>query len=220
MSAQHLQINDALIEYVRASSSPEPDYIAKLRHETAQDPAARMQITPELGNFLGILIRILGARRCIEVGVFTGYSSLSVARALPDDGHLIACDVSENWTTVARRYWREAGLEKKIDLRLAPALETLDGLLAQGEAGKFDFGFIDADKANYLAYFERLMQLLRPGGLLVVDNVLWHGRVVDPRQNDIDTAAIRTFNAKLRSDPRVHLCLLPLGDGITLALKK
>ncbi len=194
--------------------------MVRLREETAKDPAGRMQISPELGNLLPMLVRMLGARRCIEVGVFTGYSSLSVARALPDDGRIIACDVSESWTAIARRYWKEAGVDGKIDLRLAPALETLDGLIAQGESGKFDFAFIDADKANYGAYYERLMRLIRPGGLIAIDNVLWYGRVIDTRENDIDTAAIRAFNLKLRADPRVDICMLPVGDGVTLARVK
>jgi len=169
MSSQHLQISDTLVDYIRAVSSPEPGFMVRLREETAKDPAGRMQISPELGNLLSLLVRLLGARRCIEVGVFTGYSSLSVARALPEDGRIIACDVSESWTAIARRYWREAGVESKIDLRLAPALETLDALIARGETGKFDFGFIDADKANYGAYYERLMRLIRPGGLIAID---------------------------------------------------
>ena len=220
MSAQHIELTDALIQYIRTVSSPEPDYLARLREETLRDPAARMQISPEQGALLGMLMRLMGARRCIEVGVFTGYSSLSVARALPADGQLIACDVSETWTAIARKYWREAGLDGKIDLRLAPALDTLDALLAGGEAGKFDFAFIDADKANYGAYYDRLIQLVRPGGLIAVDNVLWYGRVIDSRENDIDTVSIRAFNAKLRADGRVHICMLPIGDGLTLAFKK
>ena len=220
MSAQHLQINDALIEYARAASSPESDVMVRLREETAQLAAGRMQITPEVGNLLGMFIRLLGAKRCIEVGVFTGYSSLSVARALPPDGQIIACDVSEQWTSIARRYWAESGLDKKIDLRLAPALETLDALLAAGEQGHFDFAFIDADKANYSGYYDRLMRLIRPGGLIVIDNVLWYGRVIDSHENDIDTVAIRAFNAKLRADPRVEVAMLPIGDGLTLAFKK
>ena len=194
--------------------------MVRLREETAQLPAGRMQITPEVGNLLGMFIRLLGAKRCIEVGVFTGYSSLSVARALPPDGQIIACDVSEQWTSIARRYWAESGLDKKIDLRLAPALETLDALLAAGEPGHFDFAFIDADKANYSGYYDRLMRLIRPGGLIVIDNVLWYGRVIDSRENDIDTVAIRAFNAKLRADPRVEVAMLPIGDGLTVAFKK
>ncbi len=194
--------------------------MVRLREETAQLPAGRMQITPEVGNLLGMFVRLLSAKRCIEVGVFTGYSSLCVARALPPDGQIIACDVSEQWTAVALRYWAECGLDKKIDLRLAPALETLDALLAAGELGAFDFAFIDADKANYSGYYDRLMRLIRPGGLIVVDNVLWYGRVIDSRENDIDTIAIRAFNAKLRADPRIEVAMLPIGDGLTLAFKK
>ena len=220
MSAQHLQINDALIEYARKSSSPESDVMVRLREETAQLPAGRMQITPEVGNLLGMFVRLLGAKRCIEVGVFTGYSSLSMARALPPDGRIIACDVSEQWTAVGRRYWAESGLDKTIDLRLAPALDTLDALLAAGELGTYDFAFIDADKANYSGYYDRLMRLIRPGGLIVIDNVLWYGRVIDSRENDIDTVAIRAFNAKLSADPRIEVAMLPIGDGLTLAFKK
>lgn len=219
MSSQHLQVNDLLAEYIRSSSSSEPGYLKRLREETLRDPAARMQISPELGQLLGTLVRLMGARRCIEVGVFTGYSSISVARALPADGQLIACDVSEQWTSIARRYWAEAGVAGKIELRLAPALETLDSLLASGEAGKFDFVFIDADKANYAKYYDRAVELVRPGGLVAIDNVLWYGRVIDPAENDIDTVAIRGFNAKLAADPRVTVCMLPVGDGVTLAFK-
>ncbi len=220
MSAEHIQLSDSLVNYIRSVSSPEPAYLKRLREETAKDPLARMQITPEQGHVMGMLVRILQARRCIEVGVFTGYSSLCVAAALPDDGQLIACDVSETWTAVARRYWKEANLEKKIDLRLAPAVETLDALLAAGQAGQFDFVFIDADKANYANYYDRAFQLIRRGGLIATDNVLWHGKVIDPSANDIDTVAIRSYNAKLRDDPRVDVCMIPMGDGLTLAFKK
>ena len=220
MSAQHLQVTAALVDYVRAVSSPEPEYMVRLREETVKDPAGLMQITPEVGGLLAMLVSLLSARRCIEVGVFTGYSSLCVARALPPDGRIVACDVSESWTAIARRYWAEAGVAGKIDLRLAPATQTLDGLIAGGEAGTFDFAFVDADKANYGGYYDRLMQLVRPGGLIVADNVLWYGRVIDSRENDIDTVAIRNFNATLRADPRVEVCLLPIGDGLTLAFKK
>lgn len=220
MSAEHIQLTDTLVDYIRSVSSPEPAYLKRLREETAKDPLARMQITPEQGHVMGMLVRMLNARRCIEVGVFTGYSSLCVAAALPADGQLICCDVSEEWTAVARRYWKEAGLEKKIDLRLAPAVETLDALLAAGEAGKFDFVFIDADKANYTHYYDRAYQLVRRGGVIATDNVLWHGKVIDPAANDIDTVAIRAYNAKLRDDARVHVCMIPMGDGLTLAIKK
>ncbi len=169
---------------------------------------------------MALLVHLLGARRTLEVGVFTGYSSLSVALALPDDGRIIACDVSEEWTAIARRYWREAGVEHKIDLRLRPALQTLDDLIALGQGGTFDFAFIDADKENYANYFERALVLLRPGGLIAVDNVLWSGRVIDKSVKDADTRAIRAFNDKLKSDERVWISMLPIRDGLTLACKK
>jgi caffeoyl-CoA O-methyltransferase len=220
MSFQHIQLTEPLLQYVRSVSDPEPEYLARLREETARDPHARMQITVEQGALMGMLVRLLVARKALEVGVFTGYSSLSVARALPPDGRLIACDVSDEWTSIARRYWKEAGLDHKIELHLRPAIETLDELLATGHAGSFDFAFIDADKANYANYYERALQLIRPGGLIAVDNVLWHSRVIDPSIDDEDTRAIRAFNQALTTDPRVHHCLVPLGDGITLALKK
>jgi caffeoyl-CoA O-methyltransferase len=166
------------------------------------------------------LVRMLDARRCIEVGVFTGYSSLAVALALPDDGQLLACDVSEEFTAIARRYWKEAGVERKVKLRLAPAVDTLHARLKAGEAGRYDFAFIDADKANYQAYYERVLALLRPGGVLLVDNVLWSGRVLDPADQSEDTAAIRAFNQLLHHDERVDLSMLPVGDGLTLARKR
>jgi caffeoyl-CoA O-methyltransferase len=161
----------------------------------------------------------MDARRYLEVGVFTGYSSLAVALALPADGRIVACDVSEKWTNVARRYWTEAGVAEKIDLRLAPALQTLDGLIAGGAAGSFDFAFIDADKASYGVYYERVLTMIRVGGLIAVDNTLWGGKVADPKARDNDTQAIRDFNRHLRDDRRVHLCLIPIGDGLSLALK-
>jgi caffeoyl-CoA O-methyltransferase len=165
-------------------------------------------------------MRLLGARMTLEVGVFTGYSSISVALALPAGGKIIACDVSEEWTSIARRYWVEAGVADKIDLRLRPAVETLDTLLAEGRAGSFDFAFIDADKSNYLNYYERCLELLRPGGLIAVDNVLWHGSVIDPAKQDEDTLAIRKFNLLVSEDERVWVSLLPLSDGLTLAMKR
>ena len=219
MSFQHIHVDDALLAYIRSVAAPEPEYLTRLREETARDPLARMQITVEQGLFMGMLVRLMGVRRALEVGVFTGYSSLSVARAMPDDGELIACDVSEHWTSIARRYWKEAGVDHKIKLHLRPAVETLDALLASGQAGSFDFAFIDADKVNYGAYYERALQLLRPGGLIAVDNVLWHSRVIDLNVNDEDTVAIRAFNAALRNDARVDQMLLPIGDGVTLARK-
>ena len=220
MSNRTIQVTPALYDYILAASSRESDVLGRLRAETASMPNANMQISPEQGQFMRLLVRLSGARRAIEVGVFTGYSSLSVALALPDDGRLVACDVSEEYTSVARRYWREAGVDGKIDLRIAPALETLDALLAAGEAGTFDFAFIDADKPNYPHYYERCLELLRPGGLITVDYVLWSGKVADPSVRDESTAVIRAFNEKLRDDDRVDLSLLPVGDGLTLALKR
>jgi len=169
---------------------------------------------------MGLLMHLIGARRTIEIGVYTGYSALSVALALPDDGRIIACDINEEWTSIARRYWREAGVDGKIDLRLAPALATLDGLISSGQGNQFDFVFIDADKTNYANYYERALVLLRPGGLIGVDNVLWYGRVIDSSFDDPDTRAIRAFNQQLRSDDRVWLSMLPVRDGLTLACKK
>ncbi len=166
-----------------------------------------------------MLVRLMGASRCIEVGVFTGYSSLSVAMALPDEGRIIACDVSEEYTAVAKRYWREAGVDMKIELRLGPALDTLDAMLKHGEAGRYDFAFIDADKRNYLNYYERLLRLMRPGGLMMVDNVLWSGSVIDSGDRSVDTAAIRKFNKTLQADNRIELSMVPIGDGLTLARK-
>jgi caffeoyl-CoA O-methyltransferase len=212
---------DDLHEYVLGVSLREPEVLRALREETASHPRASMQISPEQGQLMGLLVRAIGARTAIEVGVFTGYSSIAVALALPDDGRLVACDRSEEYTAVARRYWREAGVEHKIDLRLAPALETLDGLIADGRAGEFDFAFIDADKEAYQDYFERLLELVRPGGFVTVDNVLWSGRVVDPgHDDDPDTIAIRRFNERLRDDPRVEISMVPIGDGLTIAMKR
>jgi predicted O-methyltransferase YrrM len=210
----------ALEDYLISVSVHEPDVLARLRAETASHPQAQMQISPEQGQFLRFLVKALGIKRSLEVGVFTGYSSLSVALAMPDDGRIVACDVSEEFTSVARRYWKEAGVEKKIDLRLAPAVQTLDGLLADRQAGTFDFAFIDADKGNYQNYFDRAIQLVRKGGVIAIDNVLWSGRVADPSVKDADTVAIRAFNAKLHEDERVFVSMLPLRDGVSLAFKK
>ena len=220
MSNRSISLTDSLYDYLLSVSLRESELQRRLREETAKDPMARMQISPEQGQFMALLARLTGARRCIEVGVFTGYSSLAVALALPADGSIVACDVSEQWTSVARRYWAEAGVASRIDLRLAPALETLDLLLAAGGAGTFDLAFIDADKENYLGYYERVLRLLRPGGLAVADNTLWSGRVADPEVADVDTVALRHFNEHLHRDDRVDLALLPVGDGLTLARKK
>jgi len=179
-----------------------------------------MQIAPEQGQFMALLVQLIGAKKTLEVGVFTGYSSLSVALALPADSKIIACDVSEEYTAIARRYWQQAGVADKIDLRLAPAIETLDQLLAASVAQTFDFAFIDADKENYDAYYERCLQLVRPGGLIAIDNVLWSGRAADPLDQDQSTQAIRAFNEKLHDDERITLSLVPIADGLTLALKR
>jgi predicted O-methyltransferase YrrM len=215
-----LTITDALWDYMRRVTLREPPILQRLREETAGQPQSAMQISPEQGQFMALLIHLLDARKTLEIGVFTGYSSLSVALALPDDGRIIACDVNEEWTSIARRYWREAGVERKIDLRLRPAIETLDDLISAGQGGRFDFAFIDADKENYANYFERALVLVRPGGLIAIDNVLWYGRVIDPAVKDADTRAIRAFNEKLHSDERVWLSMLPVRDGLTLACKK
>jgi predicted O-methyltransferase YrrM len=213
VSSTSLELDRDLLNYIQRVTLREPE-------QTARMPMGRMQASPEQGQLMGLLIRLMGAKRTIEVGVFTGYSSISVAMALPPGGRLIACDVSEEWTSVARDYWREAGVDTRIELRLRPALQTLDSLLAEGSAGSFDFAFIDADKESYSGYYERCLKLVRPGGLIAVDNVLWHGDVLDPSKQDEDTRAIRAFNQQLHEDQRVWISLLPVGDGLTLALKK
>lgn len=220
MSNKTFTVPEPLYDYLLSVSLREPELLRRLRAETARDPMARMQIAPEQGQFMALLVQLMGARRALEIGVFTGYSALSVALALPPDGELIACDVSEQWTAVARRYWAEAGVAGKIDLRLASALDTLDKLLAEEQAGSFDFIFIDADKKNYERYYERALALLRSGGLIVVDNTLWSGRVADTSVQDEDTVAIRAFNERLCRDERVSLSLVPIGDGLTLAWKR
>jgi predicted O-methyltransferase YrrM len=220
VSRRTLTLTDALHDYVLAQGVRESDVARRLRAETATLPMARMQISPEQGALMQMLVRLLGARRALEVGTFTGYSALVVATALPEDGRLIACDVSEEWTRVARRYWEEAGVAGRIDLRLQPALATLDGLLADGAAGSFDFAFIDADKGNYDGYYERALRLLRVGGLAAIDNTLWSGAVVDAARDDDDTRAIRALNARIHADARVDVVLLPVGDGLTLARKR
>lgn len=220
MTNRSISLTDSLYEYLLAVSLREPALLRRLREETASLPQARMQIAPEQGQFMALLARLMRARRCLEVGVFTGYSSLAVALALPDDGRIVACDVSEEWTAVARRYWAEAGIAHKIDLRLAPAFETLEGLVDSGEAETFDFAFLDADKENYLRYYELALELVRPGGLIVADNTLWSGRLADPSNDEASTVALRSFNARLHGDARVDLSLVPVGDGLTLAIKR
>lgn len=220
MSSRTIGLDDPLYEYYLSVSLREPEVLARLREETATMRWARMQISPEQGQLMGLLIELIGARRALEVGVFTGYSALSVALALPDDGRLIACDVNEEFTAVARRYWEEAGVADRIELRLAPALDTLDALLAEGLSGEFDFAFIDADKRNYSGYYERCLALVRRGGLVAIDNTLWQGRVIDPGDESDDTLAIRALNEALHDDDRITLSMLPVGDGLTLARKR
>ncbi|HEY9670656.1 MAG TPA: class I SAM-dependent methyltransferase [Waterburya sp.] len=220
MSKKTLGLDNQLYDYLLSVSVREPDILRQLREETARHPMSQMQIAPEQGQFMALLVQLIGATKTLEVGVFTGYSSLCVALALPPNGKIVACDVSEEYTTIARRYWESAGVADKIDLRLAPALDTLDELLAAGQAGTFDFAFIDADKRNYQGYYERSLQLVRPGGLIAIDNVLWAGRVVDSQVQDNQTNSIRAFNEKLYEDERVTLSLIPIADGLTLAIKR
>lgn len=220
MSNRTLSLDDRTYRYLLDHSLREHPALAALRAETASHPEVNMQIAPEQGQFMQMLVRLLGVRRAIEVGVFTGYSSLAVALALPADGRVLALDVSEEYTAIARRHWQDAGVADRIELVIGPALATLDARLAAGERDSWDFAFIDADKESTLDYYERLMMLVRPGGLIVVDNTLWSGRVADPKDRDANTAAIREFNDRIFADPRVELSLLPLGDGLTLARRR
>ena len=207
-------------DYLVQHGVREAELLTRLRDETKAIPQHNMQIAPEQGAFLALLVELIGARRCLEIGTFTGYSSLAVALAMPPDGTIVCCDVSDEWTAVARRYWAEAGVADRVDLRLAPALETLDDLLANGEANTFDFAFIDARKTEYPDYHERVIQLLRPGGLAAYDNVLWSGRVADDAVQDDDTLGLRRLNDRLAADERVTVAMLPLADGVTLARKR
>jgi len=220
MSNLQTPITPELAAYIRNVSLREPELLRRLREETAVRPDVQCQVSPEQGQFLGMLVHLMGARKALEVGVYTGLSSLHVALAMPPDGRLVACDVNAESTATARRYWSEAGVAGKIDLRLAPAVDTLDALLREGGAESFDFAFIDADKENYDNYYERALRLLRPGGLAAFDNVLWHGHVIDESVQASGARAIRVFNAKLHIDTRIWLSLVPLGDGLTLAAKR
>ncbi|QLE41180.1 SAM-dependent methyltransferase [Nostoc sp. C052] len=220
MPKQSIGLDNQLYNYLLSVSLREPEILRKLRQETANHPRGGMQISPEQGQFMRLLVQLIGAKKTLEVGVFTGYSSLSIALALPTDGKIIACDVSEEFTAIARRYWQEAGVADKIDLRLAPGLETLDQLLATGQAETFDFAFIDADKENYDGYYERSLQLVRSGGLIAIDNVLWSGQVADEQNQDESTQALRALNKKLHHDERITLSLVPIADGLTLAIKR
>ncbi|MBA3687732.1 MAG: class I SAM-dependent methyltransferase [Chloroflexi bacterium] len=216
MSRGSIGLSDELNAYLVAVGAREPEVLARLREETAVMPEARMQIAVEQGALLSMLVKLLGARRVLEVGTFTGYSSTAMALALPPDGRIVCCDVSQEFTDVARRTWAAAGVEDRVELRLAPALETLDALLAADGAGSFDLAFIDADKTNYGGYVEGALLLVRPGGLIAIDNVLWSGRVIDPEETDADTQAIRDLNADLATDERVDIVMVPIADGLTL----
>jgi predicted O-methyltransferase YrrM len=220
MNNKSIDLNESIYNYLLSVSLKEAPILQELRRETANLPNAVMQIAPEQGQFMALLTKLLNVRKALEVGVFTGYSSLCVALAMPADGKLIACDVSEEYTNMARRYWQKAGVAEKIDLQIAPALDTLDSLIAAGEGDSFDFAFIDADKSNYANYYDRILQLIRPKGLILVDNVLWSGKVADSKVNDRRTIQIREFNENLYRDDRLDISLLPIADGLTLAMKK
>ena len=219
MSRRTLNLDDTLYHYVLDHSVREHPAQAALREATGTHPHAEMQISPEQGQFMALLIKLLGARRSIEVGVFTGYSALTVALALPEDGRLLACDISDEYTRIGKPFWEQAHVAHKIDLQLAPAVSTLDARIKAGEAGQYDFAFIDADKSSYDAYYERCLKLLRTGGLIAIDNTLWSGKVAVPSE-DADTAALQALNIKLHGDDRVDISLLPVGDGLTLARKR
>ncbi|MBM3546317.1 MAG: SAM-dependent methyltransferase [Alphaproteobacteria bacterium] len=220
MSRRTLEMTEQLYDYLLKTSLRDTPLQKKLRQVTAKMKWGGMQISPEQGQFMALLVELIGARKAIEIGTFTGYSGLSVAAALPANGHLWCCDVSEEFTATARKFWKLAKLDKKITLTLAPATETIAKLLKARHGGTFDFAFIDADKANYDAYYEGVLKLLRKGGLIAIDNVLWGGRVADPARKDPDTTAIRKLNAKILKDKRVTASLLPIGDGLTLARKR
>ncbi len=220
MASQTLGLEKHLYDYLQSVSLREAEILTQLRQETAQHPMGRMQIAPEQGQFMALLVQLMRAKKTIDVGVFTGYSSLVVALALPTDGKVVACEVSQEYAAIARRWWQQAGVADKIELHIVPAQETLNQLLAAGEAGTFDFVFIDADKSNYESYYEQALQLVCPGGLIAIDNVLWSGRVADFQVQDNRTNKIRAFNQKLHQDLRITLSLVPIGDGLTLALKR
>lgn len=219
MSNQTLELNDAIYKYLLEHSLRETAVLKALRKETMSLEMARMQIAPEQGQFMALLVSMLGAKNIIEVGVFTGYSTLCMAQALPEGGRIVACDISEDWSNIASKYWQAAAVADKIDLRLAPAQETLAAMIAKGEQGQYDFAFIDADKENDTTYYEQCLELLRPGGVIAVDNVLWGGNVADSSINDEETLAIRALNQHIHQDQRVEFSLVPIGDGLTLARK-
>jgi caffeoyl-CoA O-methyltransferase len=217
VSLRSIGLDERLYAYLLDVSLREPEVLRRLRAETAKRENAEMQIAPEQGQFMALLVELIGAERTLEIGTFTGYSALVVARALPPHGRVIACEISAEYAAIARRWWAEGGVADKIEIRVAPAVETLDRMLEDGLAGRFDFAFIDADKQGYLEYWERCLRLIRRGGLIAVDNVLWDGKVADPADDEESTRAIRAFNARVRDDRRVDLSLVPIGDGLTLA---
>ncbi len=220
MSNRSITLDDRLHSYMLGVSLREPPLLARLRNETAEMPEHNMQIAPEQGQFMALLVRLLNVRRYLEIGVFTGYSSLAVALAMPRDGQITGLDSSETFTRVACRYWQEAGVADRVDLRLAPALDSLGRMLDEEATRPFDLAFIDADKGNYAAYYEKCLELVRPGGVIAIDNTLWHGTVADPSVDDPDTEAIRSLNMHLHTDERVDLSLVPIGDGLTLCRKR
>ena len=220
MSRNYLALNDQSYNYLLDTSLRETEVAQRLREATGNLPEGGLQISPNQGQFMALLVQLMSAKKALEVGVFTGYSALVVALALPDDGKIIACDISAEWTSIGRRYWAEAGVNHKIDLRLAPAVATLDALIADGQAGTFDFAFIDADKTNYDNYYERALQLVRKGGLIVFDNTLWYGKVADENEQDDDTVALRALNKKLQADERIFMSQIPVGDGVTLVIPR
>lgn len=220
MSNRTLSLDDALYSYLLDVSLRETPLQLRLREETAELSVAQWQIAPEQGQFMAMLVQLTGARRLLEVGTFTGYSALSMAQAMPEEGQLLCCDIDEQYTSIARRYWEEAGVAARIQLRLAPALETLGALVREGRADSFDLIFIDADKTNYPAYLEHALVLARPGGVILFDNTLWSGRVLEARPESADTRAIQSLNRRLKLDQRVDISLLPLGDGLTLCRKR
>ena len=219
MSNRTLSIDDRVYDYLLSVSLRESDLLARLRNETSGIEFSEMQIAPEQGQFMALLVRLMGARRALEIGTFTGYSSIAIASALPEDGELVCCDDSEEWTSMARKYWQQAGLEDRINFKLGDASKTLQGLIDQGQEGTFDFIFIDADKQNYPSYYELSLNLLRAGGLIAVDNTLWSGDVADPGNQEPGTRAIRRFNEMLKQDERVVISLVTIGDGLTLVHK-
>ena len=220
MSSTSIQLSEKVYEYLLGHSLRESTVCQQLREHTDAMPTATMQVSPEQGQFMAFLVELTGTRKAVEVGTFTGYSALCVAQALPEDGALVCCDVSEVWTGVGKKYWEQAGVSDRVDLRIGPAVDTLKSIRDAGEEGTFDFGFIDADKTSYQSYYEHMLSLLRTGGLLLIDNVLWGGSVADPGKTDQDTEAIRALNAFLHQDDRISLSMLPVGDGLTLALKR